>query len=351
MTGACAAAVLLASCGRASVHTRDSGPAAGTDTGAAPVACASPLVWSEVAGSPAGYRISGSGPDDLWLIAAAGDGGAPCTPNDVSGTLACRGILMRGDGVSWTPPPGLGGNTEALGLWVAGRDDVFVGASGNKYVLHWNGSQWSQLPLGDNREVDSLWGSGPDDVWGARSDGGYLGHWDGNTWAHVDSVNGGVLAGGAPGDFWAGIRGALIDGGWAAGLAHHEPGTFDPPIAVTTAACLTPAQGDIYAIVVSGWANATDDVWFVGNHTYHYDGASWTCVPTPATSILHGVWGSSSADVWAVGEAGTILHFDGVSWSAVPSPTGSALYGVWASGPCDVWAIGDAVYHARPGVP
>ena len=70
LTGPCAAAVLLVSCGRASVHGRDAGAADGADTGKDPAACASPLVWSEVAGSPAGYRISGSGPDDLWLMAA-----------------------------------------------------------------------------------------------------------------------------------------------------------------------------------------------------------------------------------------------------------------------------------------
>ena len=181
LTGPCAAAVLFTSCGRASVHAREAGAADSADASTGPAVCPSPLIWSEVAGSPAGYRISGSGPDDLWLIAADGDSGATCTPNDISGNLACRGILMRGDGTTWNPAPGLSGNTEALGLWLAGRDDVFVGVSGNKSVLHWNGSQWIQLPLGDNREVDSLWGSGPDDVWGARSDGGYLGHWDGNT--------------------------------------------------------------------------------------------------------------------------------------------------------------------------
>ena len=73
------------------------------------------------------------------------------------------------------------------------------------------------------------------------------------------------------------------------------------------------------------------------------------CVPTPSANILHGVGGTSGADVGAVGEAGTILHFDGGAWSTVPSPTSNNVYGVWASGPCDVWAIGDAVYHAQPG--
>jgi hypothetical protein len=101
--------------------------------------------------------------------------------------------------------------------------------------------------------------------------------------------------------------------------------------------------------VYSGWASATDDVWYVGVYVYHYDGVHWTCMPTPSGNHLQGVWGTSRNDVWAVGDGGTILHFDGMRWSSVRSPTTQSLFGVWASGPCDVWAIGDAVYHATRG--
>jgi hypothetical protein len=370
----CAINVVLASCAR-TTPVRPKPDAAGVNAADGPATdlaagCPAPLVWTRVAGSPAGYRISGSGPGDLWLIAAGGDGGAPCVPNDPGGTLSCVGTLMRGDGATFSQETGLSDTAttaplwaRALGLWVAGPENVFVGVSGDTAVLRWDGAAWSALRLNDNREVDSLWGSGPDDVWGARSDGAYLGHWDGSTWTHVDSVSGGVMAGGAQGDFWVGGRGARLDGGTSAAFSHHEPShagcpadaapgscwVYDAGDDVTSPACLTPAEGDFCAVVVAGWATAIDQIWFVGNHTYHYDGSRWSCVPTPSASILHGVGGTSGADVWAVGEAGTILHFDGGSWSTVPSPTSNNLYGVWASGPCDVWAIGDAVYHAQPG--
>ncbi|MGD0676539.1 MAG: hypothetical protein ABSC94_14060 [Polyangiaceae bacterium] len=101
----------------------------------------------------------------------------------------------------------------------------------------------------------------------------------------------------------------------------------------------------------AGWASATDDVWYVGSRIVHFDGSTWTCTAAAVPSQLHAVWGTSKADVWAVGDRGTILHFDGARWSSVPSPTTHALRGVWASAPCDVWAIGDAVYHAQPDGP
>ena len=50
---------------------------------------------------------------------------------------------------------------------------------------------------------------------------------------------------------------------------------------------------------------------------------------------------AAPADVWAVGQGGSIIHWDGGAWSAVNSPSTSELYGVWGSGPNDVWAVGE----------
>jgi hypothetical protein len=36
-------------------------------------------------------------------------------------------------------------------------------------------------------------------------------------------------------------------------------------------------------------------------------------MPSGTTNILLGVWGSSSSDVFAVGDKGTILHYDGTT--------------------------------------
>jgi hypothetical protein len=174
------------------------------------------LSWSPVPSSPAGAKIMGSGPNDIWVVANTG--------------------VMRGDGVAWAPvtftpstctigltstdlPPASGG------LWVSGPNDVLVTgcgapgghANGDGNVHHWDGSQWLAYNLGDNREVTELWGSAPDDVWGTMlPQSGYLGHWDGSTWSHVGG-NSGVIGGGARGDFW--VAGPTLD--------HHALSGFD----------------------------------------------------------------------------------------------------------------------------
>jgi len=42
------------------------------------------------------------------------------------------------------------------------------------------------------------------------------------------------------------------------------------------------------------------------------------------------VWGSSTGDVYAVGEAGTILHLTNGSWTTMPGGKASVLLaGIW----------------------
>jgi photosystem II stability/assembly factor-like uncharacterized protein len=45
--------------------------------------------------------------------------------------------------------------------------------------------------------------------------------------------------------------------------------------------------------------------------------------------------------VWAVGHAGVALHFDGQSWSVLPTGTRRNLNHLYSKGPSDVWFVGD----------
>jgi hypothetical protein len=79
--------------------------------------------------------------------------------------------------------------------------------------------------------------------------------------------------------------------------------------------------------------------------------------PPPICSVDHWCWanplpqgngmvqtfGFAANDVWAVGEAGTILHFDGNSWSSFGGVTPADLWTVWGLAPNDVWAGGQGV--------
>ena len=107
------------------------------------------------------------------------------------------------------------------------------------------------------------------------------------------------------------------------------------------------------------------DVWAVGSHydgvddramAEHFDGIQWVImnVPTPGASgaYLRGVGGVSGTDVWAAGYwittsglSNTLIeHYDGTSWTIVPSPnppsSASYLGTVAAVATNDVWVAG-----------
>ncbi len=78
-------------------------------------------------------------------------------------------------------------------------------------------------------------------------------------------------------------------------------------------------------------------------------GASWQCW---GPALLDPCWntirdlavvpGSGGAEMWAVGEAGTILHWDQGAWQRVASPVQTHLYSVLFVSPEDGWAVGQS---------
>jgi hypothetical protein len=119
-------------------------------------------------------------------------------------------------------------------------------------------------------------------------------------------------------------------------------------------------------------AVSADDVWALGSwsDTYdgfssnlaeHWDGTSWSVVPTPDPGAAHNgfeaVAAVASDDVWAVGgadpdfdggQAPEVEHWDGSAWTVVDVPAlpgGGFFTDVSASASDEVWVVG----HARIG--
>ncbi len=73
--------------------------------------------------------------------------------------------------------------------------------------------------------------------------------------------------------------------------------------------------------------------------------------PLPHGVDLHGVWGTSATDLYAVGDAGVIQHFDGKKWEAVFLGDGRAQFrAVWGSSSSDVFAVGGDLIDAQPAI-
>ncbi len=74
------------------------------------------------------------------------------------------------------------------------------------------------------------------------------------------------------------------------------------------------------------------------------ESAYWTPLISGTTRLLHGVWGWTSDNVFAVGDGGTIRHYDGNpagTWDEQSSGTDYNLRGVWGSSADTVYAVGE----------
>jgi hypothetical protein len=121
---------------------------------------------------------------------------------------------------------------------------------------------------------------------------------------------------------------------------HKDTGLFDCSESGWCMSWTQPQHRTLRAI----WGSDTTDVWAVGDAgtIVHFAGQRWELVAGGTTATLHDVNGRSSRDVWAVGDKGTILHYDGIAWSQVQSPSSLDLSALYVGAQGDVWAVGQA---------
>jgi hypothetical protein len=217
-------------------------------------------------------------------------------------------------------------------VWAVG---YFFGCSSfllKPMALHWNGSSWSVVPTpklntNDNAAFNAVVALSTKDVYAVgykpASNGAVLTlieHWDGAAWSVVSSPN-------------------------------------------------ANSTGNVLTSIT---ANSPTDIWVVGDQVapgieartlaLHFDGGSWSVVPTPnpvhggnlTQNVLTSVVAVAPNDVTAVGytlanltELTMVQHWDGTSWTVVASPNMSTnagsfntLRGVTAVNKSDLYAVG-----------
>jgi hypothetical protein len=211
-------------------------------------------------------------------------------------------------------------------------------------VLHWNGTKWRRVRSPNpsdprSRSYDELAAVAALSARNVWAVGTYLHrknhrhsyvtlvlHWNGKHWKRSPSANpGGVGHANVLNAVAADPGGQL----WAAGGYRNGSGSEQPLVERRRLRGWrgVPAQAAPVAapeLALESLAPlAANDVWAAGTYlddtrdfapvalVEHWDGHSWTIVPTPGPAdptgfeALHGIAAVSASDVWAVGEAGT----------------------------------------------
>ncbi len=183
-------------------------------------------------------------------------------------------------------------------------------------------------------------------------------HWNGSSWSVVPSPNpagktyvvlNGVAAISAN-DIWAvghsgdpsSIPLQTLTEHWNGSswsiIPSPSPGTYNGNVLTAVAAV---SANDVWAV---GWYQSGSTGQEGGALTMHWNGTAWIVIRNPSKATLRAITAISARDVWAVGDQ-VILHWNGTDWSIVsfPPPPGDShqiFKGISAISASDIWAVG-----------
>jgi len=271
------------------------------------------------------------------------------TASDVwaAGTLDSEPLAEHWNGKTWVQVTTVSLNGEngsfngilalsAIDVW-AGGDVVNEGVGIQPLYEHWNGKTWTMFAAPrESGFIQKLAGTGPDDIWAvgyttASTAKPLIEHFNGKQWQFVTAPFSGL------GGQLYGVVALSPTNAWAVGL--------------TTLAKVGNAQQ------------------FLGSPVQtlieHWDGQSWQVVPTPNVgtpsvfqrNVLYGIAALSPTDIWTAGQfqlpdgSGSqltlSLHFDGTTWSIVPTPDvglATGFRGVGVAQPSSVFLVGTGAF-------
>ncbi|MGM0577239.1 MAG: hypothetical protein ACQEXJ_16050 [Myxococcota bacterium] len=274
-----------------------------------------------------GFDLVGDLAPEGMLTAAWGGGGIVVLAGDHST------VFVHQDG-EWTEQA-VPTTQHIRGVWGSAADDVWaVGLAG--LILHYDGEEWIKLDPPSGEAMETVWGSAADDVWAAGADGTVF-HWDGVMWRSAISQTSKALRAvfvfPEGQGFAVGSDGTIMQGG---GLAWRQV-EIEP--LETPDGEEVPVTDPLHGV----WGASPDDVWAVGGsgRIVHWDGEAWTSKDPGFGITLRAVWGTAADDVWAVGGQGHVLHYDGEVWTPRESNSVATLYAVHGDGGDHVVIVGD----------
>jgi hypothetical protein len=261
--------------------------------------------------------------------------------------------------------------TSSSNAWAVGRADDVSSPFRRPLIQRWNGTGWRIVPSprpavdSELRDVDA---SSAGNAWAVGFTSGGLSaaliqRWNGASWTTVPGPSGsGILLG---------VKTLSANDAWVVG-SRSTVGAFDSMAARWNGTSWTPVATPIPDGQLGSQLNAIDgtsssDLWAVGQAgggdyqvsqpiILRWNGSAWSAVAAPAAidATLEGVVALAGNDVWAVGREFNrdllwhvpwLLHWNGQSWRKVAAPAvlGAGLSAVTALSPTRIYAVGGSL--------
>jgi len=254
--------------------------------------------------------ISGTGPNDLWVV-------------------AIDGKLQHWNGTAFSPVAFAGFADEVVAIalddvWVRGSSNV---QRANGLLAHWNGTSFTVYTFPGY--FTSLAAAAHDDVWAiGRDHDGF--HFDGSVW-----VNAGVITplGDLTNPIIVSVGAGEVSGVSFSRVAYElrgqaigqlDPG---PVLPGNKLAIASDASGSLYA---------ADNLGNVGRYT----ATGWASLPDPGFAV-RALWSDGPTTAVAIGgSAGQVFQWNELAWVDLLSPTAFGLVAVTGSALTDLFVFG-----------
>ena len=339
-------------------------PPGGTATLSFSIDCTLPTInaWSPMTSGTdiALYAVWGDATTDVYTV------GYHCL-DDIC--QISESTILRFDGTSWSSVEtpfdflaqlwltGLSGSS-ASDIYAVGQGFDESGGSSFGAILHFDGQNWSMVsgpPLPPQLEggLYTVSSSSATEVYAVGftfnivngEENATAIHFDGRSWSPT-SIPGSdhlVLL-----DVWSKTESGAV----AVGDDNTSPTAATGAFLRFDGTTWQPVSGAGNNSLKAVWGTSAADVFAVGDNgaILHFDGTTLSAMTSPTRETLVDVYGNTSTDVFAVGLSGTIVHYDGAEWKIQPSGVLDGLLGIWTS-TAEAFAVGGAgrILHGAPG--
>lgn len=298
--------------------------------------------------------------------------------------VGTNGLILRGSGGTWTPQ-GASTNLALTSARGSSPSDIWVSGAGGQ-LTHFDGTKWSSSRRGLETNFRNIAALSAKNIW-AIGDGGLIAHYDGTTWTQVDSGTTANLSG-----IWAVSPNEIYAVGdnntFLRYLGQNWTVGSYPTVSVHARGVWASGSANIWSVATSSTANQSwlfqyngvtwsgftmsdpnapttnrvtnvNSMWgttqgtnnllyFCGKSYVAFSNVAGTTANTsfgfPSSGLeLRSIFGTSSTDVWAVGDGGLVYQNNGGGWQIVSTGLPAVnLGGLWRqSGTSDLWIVGD----------
>ena len=136
---------------------------------------------------------------------------------------------------------------------------------------------------------------------------------------------------------------------------HYNDGVWEVLTPPTSGRSMPgPTIVDVYVPRISYGAGLSNQNLFVllsDNTVSYWKDSEWENTKMPTNSLVRGIWGLASDDIFAVGVGGLVLHYDGIEWSPfndIGLSRFNSYTDIWGTSHSNLYIVGDGLDITGP---